>query len=88
MWEVLARASNRTSLRRRTIAHGPTVIGALRKEGEVLRTTRGERARLDLGYYYVHEPRRNLALQPQVDLETLGRELGVLGHHESVQPED
>lgn len=56
----------------------------LRANDEMLRTTRGERARLDLGDYYVHDFRRNLALDTHVDPERLGRELGVLREHERV----
>ena len=41
-------------------------------------TTRGARAILDLGYYYVLDWRRNLAVQTDLDLESFGRELGCL----------
>ena len=60
---------------------------ALRPDGEQLRKTRGERARLDLGDYYVQDVRRNLALQTFVDVEALARELGVLAQYESVREE-
>lgn len=53
-------------------------------ETQILRKTRGQRARLDLGDYYIHDRSRNLALDTYVDPESLGRELGVLNPHESV----
>lgn len=56
----------------------------LAKRDEQLRATRGARARLDLGDFYVHELRRNLALETRVDPEEFGRELGVLKPWERV----
>jgi hypothetical protein len=50
----------------------------LREDDQMIRATRGERARMDLGWYYVHDYRRNLALDTNVNLEQMGRELGVL----------
>lgn len=60
---------------------------ALAKDGEVLRKTRGERARLDLGDYYVLNASRNYPTSTDVDLEALGRELGVLAEFETVASE-
>ncbi len=51
---------------------------------QVLRATRGDRARLDLGDYWVHETSRNLTLQTRVDPEDFARELGVLKDYEVV----
>ncbi len=54
----------------------------LRKEGQAIRTTRGERCRGDLGNYYCTEENRLVA--QHVDPEEWGRELGVLAPHERV----
>jgi hypothetical protein len=59
----------------------------LRVDDEMLRTTRGERARLDLGDYYVHDFRRNFITEHHVNPEDLGRELGVLSDNERVSEE-
>lgn len=56
----------------------------LRADDQVLKTTRGARARLDLGDFYVLDFRNNLALQTNVDLESFGRELGALAEYEHV----
>ena len=50
----------------------------LREDGQVLKFTRGERAKLELGDAYIWEPRRALASDTFIDVEWLGRELGVL----------
>ena len=47
----------------------------LRPGGMLLRRTRGWRARLDLGDYYVHDFMRNLALDTHVDPEDYLRDL-------------
>ena len=51
---------------------------SLKPEGQRLRAVRGERARRDLGDYYVQDFQRNLGLQTHVDVEDFARELGVL----------
>lgn len=52
-------------------------------EGKVdLKRTRGARARADLGEYYTLDVRRNVILSMRVDLERLGRDLGVLAPYE------
>ena len=50
----------------------------LRSNGEMLRKTRGARARFDFGDYYLHDLAGNFVIQTDVDVEELGRELGVL----------
>ena len=60
----------------------------LRPDGQMLRKTRGDRSRMDLGSFWVQEISRNLCLDTFVDPETFGREIGVLGEHEHViEPE-
>ena len=51
---------------------------ALAKEDEALRTTRGDRWRIDLGDHYLLNLRTNAIAATHVDPEELGRELGVL----------
>jgi hypothetical protein len=53
-------------------------------DGEVLKTARGDRARLDLGAYYVIDVNRNFIASKHVDPEAWGRELGVLRPYECV----
>ena len=81
--------------KKRTISvetiEGEATLGALlqrinrqlREDGQVLRTTRGERGRGDVGDYYCTEGNRLVA--QHVDPEEWGRELGVLAPHESVE---
>ena len=57
----------------------------LAQDDEVLKTTRGARAIMDLGEYYVLDWRRNWATHKDVDPEGLGRELGVLKEWERVE---
>jgi hypothetical protein len=47
-----------------------------------LKKTRGARAMLDLGYFYILDTERNFIDEHHVDLEALGRELGVLSDGE------
>ncbi len=56
----------------------------LKKDGECLRTSRGERARQDLGDYFVIDVSKNHVINKDVDLEDLGRELGVLAAFEKL----
>ena len=50
----------------------------LQKRDELIRTTRGGRAEIQLGEYYVVDVQRNAIVSKNVDIEALGRELGVL----------
>jgi Domain of unknown function (DUF6602) len=56
----------------------------LAKQGEVLKATRGERARSQMGDFFVIDASRNFLVQANVDPEALARELGVLNPWESV----
>jgi hypothetical protein len=56
----------------------------LAQAGQALRTTRGNRWRSNLGHYYVLNLELNYIARTRVDLEALGRELGVLSPWESV----
>lgn len=47
-----------------------------------LKKTRGARAKLDLGDFYVLDTERNFIDEHHVDPEALGRELGVLSESE------
>jgi hypothetical protein len=58
---------------------------ALRKEGEVLKATRADRWRGDLGDYYTVDTDRNAIVAQHVDPEELGRRLGVLADYEEVR---
>lgn len=51
---------------------------ALSKEGEVLKASRGERARQDLGDYYIVTLSGRAVLQKDIDIEKLARKLGTL----------
>lgn len=53
-------------------------------EGEILRTSRSARQALDLGWYWVHDTRRNLSLETHVALEAFAREVGALMDHETL----
>jgi hypothetical protein len=55
--------------------------------GEMLRTPRGEKARQDLGEYYVLDLRHNCVIDKDVDLEEYGRDLGVLKPYEALREE-
>jgi len=57
---------------------------ALQKDGEQLKTSRGMQAYLDVGTYYAIDISRNFISRKEVDLEALGRELGVLKPYEIV----
>jgi hypothetical protein len=60
---------------------------ALKKDDEMLKTTRGERGRSDLGDYYVLDLNRNFVTRHDVDPEALGRKLGVLKDFEHIEEE-
>jgi hypothetical protein len=57
-------------------------------DDEVLKTARSERARFDLGDYYVLDWRINGIVGKNVDPEEMGRELGVLKAWEKVAGAD
>lgn len=59
----------------------------LAKQSQVLKKVRGERARFDLGDYFIINTDRNILMYKQTDPEALGRELGVLELWESVVQE-
>ena len=59
----------------------------LTDDDEVLKTTRGERARFDLGDYYILDQRRNFIAAKYVDPEELARKIGVLAEWEEVASE-
>ena len=51
---------------------------------QAVRTTRGAGARYDVGEHYIIDHRKGWAVETHVDLEDLGRELGVLATFERV----
>jgi hypothetical protein len=59
----------------------------LRRDDMRVRATRGWRANLDLGRYYIVNPRRNWIVATNIDLESCGREYGVLESHETLAVE-
>lgn len=50
----------------------------LKGDDRMVKPTRGERAKRDLGDYYVLDLNKNAILHRNVDLGALGRELGAL----------
>tara|TARA_B100001540_G_scaffold312266_1_gene333087 strand:- start:1124 stop:1342 length:219 start_codon:yes stop_codon:yes gene_type:complete len=56
----------------------------LAAKGEALRTLRGTRHEKDLGQLYITDLYTGTVVATHVDLESLGRELGVLGETEKV----
>ena len=56
----------------------------LKPDREQLKTTRGERLRMEVGDYYVINYAKNFIAYKDVDPEQLGRELGVLKEWEQV----
>lgn len=58
---------------------------ALRREESVLRKSRTRAAELDLGVYYVVDCYTGFVIDSFLDLEELGRELGVLRHWERLE---
>jgi hypothetical protein len=65
---------------------GQALIGRINRkmyrEDCVLRKTRSCDARSYVGDYYFLNWRTNFIVMPNVDLEALGREIGVLSQHE------
>jgi hypothetical protein len=60
----------------------------LKQDEEVLHKTKGARALIDLGDYYVRNWRTPNIVDDHVDPEVLGREMGVLKEYERVVEED
>ena len=54
----------------------------LKKDMQVLKKTRGERTRMDVGDYYIIDYYRNIHLESFVDLQELGRRLKVMETNE------
>ena len=61
---------------------------ALAKEGEALKTTRGDKWRSSLGDYYVVNLNRNFIISTHIDPEVFGREIKALAPYESMEKED
>ena len=57
----------------------------LAKEGRVIKATRGERYRDGLGDFYKVFVHQNMIEDAHIDLETLGRKLGVLKPYERLE---
>jgi len=57
----------------------------LRSDDQQVRTARSERLRLDVGWHYVIDTRRNFISEKDVDLEELGREVGALQDYETIR---
>jgi hypothetical protein len=53
--------------------------------GQMVKATRGDSARKELGDYYAVDLGRNAVVSKQVDLEDLGRKLGVLQPYERLE---
>lgn len=59
----------------------------LKEEDLTLKKSRGERALIELGDWYIVNYRYNRIIEKDVDIEDLGRERGVLAKWESVYRE-
>jgi hypothetical protein len=72
--------------RRSTVSIGAVIKRVNRRlqPEEMLKITRGDRQRLELGDYYIIDYRRNFIINKDVDPETVARELGVLENWETV----
>ena len=57
----------------------------LAHEDQRLRKSRGRTDQFNLGEYYVYHWRDNFIIEKHVDLETLGRQLGVIGESQTVR---
>ena len=57
----------------------------LAKDGDKLRKNRSQRWWPEMGDYYIVDEERNAFIRGHVDLEDLGRELGVLEDWETVE---
>jgi hypothetical protein len=78
-----------TEQTQQTVAVGERALIArinrkLAHDDQALRTTRGERAYLDLGSFYILNLRTNFIDAYRVSLEDLGREVGALKPYEYV----
>jgi len=63
---------------------------AISKEGQMgrkLKATRGDRARIDLGDFYIIDIHRNSIVGHHVDPEEMARQLGALAKWEAVEPD-
>lgn len=58
---------------------------ALEKDGRVLKTTRGQRAEIELGRFYTIDARRHVVVDKDVDPEALARKLGALKRYEHLE---
>lgn len=56
----------------------------LKRDDQMLCTSRGARNRFQLGEFFVMDWRHNFIVETHVELEALGRELGALAPHEQV----
>lgn len=57
----------------------------LRHDGKQLRTARSEGVELDVGHYFIVDVWRNAITNYNVDLEDLGRKLGVIQKWEEAE---
>ena len=57
---------------------------ALADNGEILKAPRGAQALQELGDYYILDTKRNCVTRKDVDIEAVGRTLGVLKAYEAL----
>lgn len=57
---------------------------ALAADDEVLKAARGAQALQDLGEHYILDIKRNVVTRKDVDIEAVGRSLGVLKEYEGL----
>jgi hypothetical protein len=59
----------------------------LKQDGEQLRTSRSTQTEITVGRYFIVDIQRNFISTQDVDIEKLGRELGVIQAWEEVETE-
>ena len=57
----------------------------LAKKGEILKKSKGGLWHSDTGDYFITELNKNLMVSTNIDLEILGKELGVLKNYEQLE---
>lgn len=77
--------NHRASVGRRALIQ--RINRALAKRGDLLKTTRSDKWRNELGDYYTVDLQQNTVVEKHVELESLGRKLKVLADYERLEEE-
>jgi hypothetical protein len=78
-----AKGANRVKVSERALIQ--RINRKLAANGESLKKSRGDRARSDLGEYYIINLHKNSVVNFGFDLEAKGRELGALAEWEALE---